>query len=279
MAELFPFHVRLWVLLSTLVLAAVCNLILEFTTQSKEDLLPCVYCRRQHKSCEDDESKDIDTSSGSISSVVSGKDVTTECVTNELTQDHNGVGQNPIFIMYQGRRPSTMSVYSGSSLDDMYALPSTGDILPSGQNPMFLMHQGRRSSTVSAYSMDSLDGTVPLTSRRLSIDSLVRNGERKVSFTSPLSQDSLDGLPASLSSQSSSSQCYPPLTISTVVCANEDPVRALSPIRETEDDHEVEEPPLTTSESQRKVSIQRSDSYIAALNSVAANNLTEFSQC
>ena len=50
MAELLNFNSRLWVLLSAAVLAILCSMIIELTTQSKEDLLPCIYRRRTPRS-------------------------------------------------------------------------------------------------------------------------------------------------------------------------------------------------------------------------------------
>ncbi len=274
MTQFLTFESRIWVMLSVVILAAITNVIVEFTTQKREDLIPCFFRRRPRKSHDDSgesgeylQGRCATSSSETSTPTLSTKNGQT---VDELTSEHNNAGQNPIFIMYQGRRPSTMSMmstYSNGGFDS--AVNINADlpaILPNGQNPLFLMHQGRRPSAISTYSADSLDATMP--SMSTTSDFYV-SVDRRRSVTS-LSRDSLDGTLPSLGSHDSIPP-YPPLTVTTVVCANTDPCRALSTIHECED-HDEDHPPIIGS---RKVSIQRSDSYVAALNNINA----ELSQC
>ena len=270
MAEFLPFHGRVWVLLATVLLAAVVNLILEFTTQSKEDILLCFYYKQQRKTQDSVESggdsSEETASTGSLPSG-SGSDQGRVGVVDELTKDNNTVGQNPIFIMYQGRRPSTVSAYSTYSADSfdglMPSLSGGGECLPvvhaNGQNPLFMMHQGRRPSAVSTCSADSLDGVLP------SISS-TSDGPVVLTHYSRRSSTDSNGEP-SLSDQALNSNSkenrYPPIAMTTFpYLDSRDQARALSPIREFE--NEEEHPPII--DSPRKVSIQRSDSYMEALN-------------
>ena len=121
MEELLSFNSRLCVLLTAAVLATLCSVIIELTTQSKENLLPCIY-RRQTPS-----SRAKKSESGSSTNV-------------RVDQDHEsieppdreqaGVHQNPIlFLVYQGRWPSAMSDWSADSLDGaMLATHDSNDI-------------------------------------------------------------------------------------------------------------------------------------------------------
>ena len=257
MAELLPFHGRVSVLLGTVLLAAVVNLILEFTTQSKEDLLLCLYYKQRHKTRDNVESggdsSEGTTSTGSLLST--GSDQGGMGEVDELTKDNNTVGQNPIFVMYHGRRPSTMSTYSADSLDGLMPSLSGGEGLPvvhaNGQNPLFMMHQGRRPSAVSTCSADSLDGVLPSTSSTSDGPvTLTHYSRRRSSIDSCTMGDA------------------PPIAITTFpYLDSRDCARALSPIREF--DNEEEHPPIT--DSPRKVSIQRSDSYMEALNNTLAS--------
>ena len=291
MAELLPFRGRLWVLFGTVVLAAVVNLILEFTTQSKEDLLLCVYYKQRRKARGDAESGGASSenteSTGSFSSA--GLDQEGAAVAEELTKDNNTVGQNPIFIMYQGRRPSAMSTYSADSLDGvMPSLSSTADLpvlQANGQNPLFMMHQGRRPSAVSTCSADSLDGVLPSTSSTVDMPGILTNYGRRSSIESRGRSEYRRGsagrlLDPSLDDQSvnanSSVNRYPPVTVTTMAYVDSgDLVRALSPIREFESE---EEHTLTVADS-RKLSIQRSDSYMEALNNTLASIEKDCSKC
>ena len=236
-------------------------------TQSREELLPCVYRRQSHGSYDNGESSGSTEESNNTSSPK--LDTSKVPVDGELTQDHhNSVGQNPIFIMYSGRRPSAMSTWSADSLDG--ALPSIstnsaaadgGTLLQqqNGQNPMFVMYNGRRPST------DSIN------SERMS--NFVCGNSRRPSAVSNLSTDSLDGTRPLLANSNSNTQTtpYPPLTITSVTCVSSDlPIRVLSPIHECENDNE-EHPTIIRDSS--KISIQRSRSYMAALNDA------EYSQC
>ena len=313
MAEFLTFQGRLCVLLGTVIVAAIANLVVEFTTQDKEELLPCVFRRRRRKSCDNGESGDTSNGSESLSnsSISSSPDPglgtrKEDVATNELDIEHNNSGQNPIFVMYQGRRPSTMSTYTTDSLDGAIILPpsanSDAPVVPTGQNPLFIMHQGRRPSVVSTYSADSLDGTMPSLSSSSDIRILVpveenkyfdlqegripstgshvhASANRRGSATS-VGRDSLDGTLPLLSSHSDE-QFYPPppLTITTTVaCATrKDLIRALSPINECED-HENENENESSSVKPRPVPIHRSDSYVAALNSVSSTELV-ISKC
>ena len=285
-AELLSFQHRVWVLLGTVVIAAIVNLILEFTTQSREELLPCVYHKRRgQKSCSiDSESSNTAATieeGGNTSSPKS--DVSKEPAVSELTQDldhSNGgsIGQNPIFIMYGGRRPSAMSMWSADSLDG--TLPSTdsttcasatdggGALLQQNcQNPLFVMYNGRRPSTDS---INSYKG----------VSSFVVDLNRRPSAVSTFSADSLDGTrPLILSSDSDATPFYPPLTITTVPYVSSDtvPVRVLSPIHECEDDNNEEHPAvIKENSSASSTTIQRSNSYLAALNDAVA---VEYSKC
>lgn len=281
-AELLSFQHRVWVLLGTVVIAAIVNLILEFTTQSREELLPCVYHKRcGPKSCSNDsESSSAAATKEECGNTASPKsDINKEPTMSELTRDHcsNGgsVGQNPIFIMYGGRRPSAMSMWSADSLDG--TLPSTstnptactttmngGTLLQqNGQNPLFVMYDGRRPSTDSISSYKGLS-----------------NLNRRPSAASIISADSLDGTqPLILSSDSNTTPSYPPLSITTIPYVNSDivPARVLSPIHECEDDNNEEHPAIIKENSSTSsATIQRSNSYIAALDDAVS---VEYSRC
>ena len=107
MAELLNFNSRLWVLLSAAVLATLCSMIIELITQSKEDLLPCIYRRRTPRSS---------TANKLESGSATNADQEHENV-KPPDREQAGVHQNPIFLVYQGRRPSAMSDWSADSLD------------------------------------------------------------------------------------------------------------------------------------------------------------------
>ena len=267
-AKLLSFHHRVWVLLATVILAAVVSLIIEFTTQSREELLPCVYRKRDLKMQENSESNS-ETKEGNNTPKLDTSKGPVDC---ELTQDHhNGVGQNPIFIMYSGRRPSAMSTWSADSLDGALPSTSTNSVTTdgrtllhqqNGQNPIFVMYNGRRPSTDSINSYKQNKG--------------MSGNSRRPSAVSTLSADSLDGTRSLLASSNSNTQTapYPPLMITTVTCMSSDmPIQVLSPIHECEDDNK-EHPTIIRDSS--KISIQRSRSYMAALND-AVN--TKYSHC
>ena len=119
MAELLSFNSRLCMLLTAAVLATLCSVIIELTTQSKEDLLPCIYRRLLHQ-----EPK----KSGSGSSTNVRVDQDHESI-EPPDREQAGVHQNPIFLVYQGRRPSAMSDWSADCLDGaMSATHDSNDI-------------------------------------------------------------------------------------------------------------------------------------------------------
>ena len=282
-AELLSFHHRVWVLLGTVTIAAIVNLILEFMTQSREELLPCIYRRRQSKSCDSSESSSVTKEEGSDRSSPN-KEPATDCEPSH--QDHHSnnssVGQNPMFILYGGRRPSAMSTWSADSLDG--TLPSNSTIATTmnggmllqqnGQNPLFVVYNGRRPSTDSMNSYKLNEGV-----NRFS----VCGGDlsRRPSAVSTVSADSLDGTrPLIVSSDSNpdphQTTPYPPLVITTIPYMSSDiPVRVLSPIHECEDDNE-ENPAITKASSTSSAAIQRSNSYMAALDDEVS---IEYSRC
>lgn len=246
-AEILGFHHRVWVLLATVIVAAIVGMIIEFTTQSKEELLPCIFHKKQHPKPSSDDTQ----SSGSASDV--GAELTRgEC-------NNHRVAQNPMFIVYGGRRPSAMSTWSADSLDSVQ--PSTvNDSTPpatvvnggmllqqNGQNPIFVMYNGRRPSAGSVSS------------------ALTHSDACRPSAVVPatISVDREDGRrPLVTSSDSISTPC-PPLVITTVPYVGSDlPARVLSPIHESEDDNEGHPAVIKNSSI---TSIQRSDSYMAAL--------------
>lgn len=106
MAEVLSFNNRLWVLLSAAVLATLCSIIFEFTAQSKEELLPCVYHRQSRRS-NGNKSEPGDMTNNDQKHNESGRN-------KPIDEDQH---QNPIFNVYQGRRPSSMSNWSADSLD------------------------------------------------------------------------------------------------------------------------------------------------------------------
>ena len=171
MAEILSFNSRLWVLLATAILATLCSVIIELTTQSKEELLPCVYRKRTPRSNEKSESAGVTI-------------VDRESERNEpINEDHSIVTQNPVFVMYQGRRPSAMSNWSSESLDGAAILPSTSvntdsnvlhqngqipkyhqpstDSMTSGTGKIFPQNEGQRQSAAST---DNSNGTLPVVS-------------------------------------------------------------------------------------------------------------------
>ena len=116
MAELLNFNSRLLVLLSAVVLATLCSMIIELTTQSKEDLLPCIYHRQTPRS-----------STANKLESVSATNANQEHENVEPPdQEEAGVHQTPIFLAYGGRRPSAMSDRSTDSLDG--ADPNPNDV-------------------------------------------------------------------------------------------------------------------------------------------------------
>jgi hypothetical protein len=193
------------------------------------------------------------------------------------------VGQNPMFIMYGGRRPSAMSTWSADSLDGTLPSNSTdsaalatvnngGDgmllLQQNGQNPLFVMYNGRRPSagSINSYKLD---------------------GRRPSGISTISTADSLDGtLPLIASSDSNprpphrETPCitYPPLVVTTVPYVGSDvPIsRVLSPIHEYEDDNEEENPAIITKESRKSSTVQRSNSYAAALDDAVS---MEYSRC
>lgn len=292
-AELLTFHHRVWVLLGTVTIAAIVNLILEFTTQSREELLPCIYRKRPPKSCDSSESSGVTKKEGSDTSLPNLDINKGPAMDNELPhQDHHtsnnsSVGQNPMFIMYGGRRPSAMSTWSADSLDGTLPLNSTDSAITTmnggmllqqnGQNPLFVMYNGRRPSTDSMNSYKLSEGVNSF--------SVCGGGSssRRPSAVSTISADSLDGTqPLIVSSdsnphlQQTTPSPYPPLTITTVPYVSSDvPVRVLSPIHECEDDNE-ENPAITKDSSTSLATIQRSNSYMAALDDEVS---IEYSRC
>jgi hypothetical protein len=113
MAELLSFNSRLWVLLSAAILATLtlCSVIIELTTQSKEELLPYIYRRRTPAS-----RAEKSESGGSMNEdQAEHESVYIEPTDRELSGATTR--QNPIFLEYQGRRPSAMSDWSADSLD------------------------------------------------------------------------------------------------------------------------------------------------------------------
>lgn len=272
-------------LLGTVAIAAIVNLILEFTTQSKEELLPCVYRRRHRTSCDNSESSSVATKEeGEDIKKVPAMDGS-EPAHQVYLANSGSVGQNPMFIMYGGRRPSAMSTWSADSLDGTLPSNSTTDsaalatvnngdggtllLQQNGQNPLFVMYNGRRPSadSINSYKLDgrrpsgisivstadSLDGTLPLVA---SSDSNPRPPHRETPCTT-----------------------YPPLVVTTVPYVGSDvPIsRVLSPIHEYEDDNEEENPAVITKESRASsATIQRSNSYTAALDDAVS---MEYSRC
>lgn len=283
-------------LLATVAVAAIVNIILEFTTQSKEELLPCVYRRQRRKSCDNSESSSVATKEEGEGSNTSSPKVNTKkepamdhgelAHQDHITNTNCSIGQNPMFIMYGGRRPSTMSTWSADSLDGTLPSNSTDSALATvnnggggilllqqnGQNPLFVMYNGHRPSTES------------INSYKLS-----ERGDRRPSGVSAIyAADSLDGtLPqiASSDSNPSPSHCettpctnYPPLVVTTVPYVGSDvPVRVLSPIHEYEDDDSEGENPAITKDSRTSSGkIQRTNSYMAALDDAVS---MEYSRC
>ena len=102
-AEVVSFHARVLVFLGTVILAGIVNLIVEFTTQPKEELFPCVYRKR----------KNILPSNSSSTKLT--QDAVKEPIDKQFSI-HKTAGQNPIFIVYEGHRPS-VSTLSGDSLE------------------------------------------------------------------------------------------------------------------------------------------------------------------
>ena len=275
-------------LLGTVTIAAIVNLILEFTTQSREELLPCIYHKRHPKSCDSSESSGVTKEEGSDTSSPN-LDMNKE--PSEFPhQDHHtnkgSVGQNPMFIMYGGRRPSAMSTWSADSLDGTLPSNSTGSAITTtndgmllqqnGQNPLFVMYNGRRPSIDSMNSYKLSEGVNSF--------SVCGGGpSRRPSAVSTISADSLDGTQPLIVSSDSNPHLqqitptpYPPLTITTVPYVSSDvPVRVLSPIHECEDDNE-ENPAITKDSSTSLAPIQRSNSYMAALDDGVS---IEYSRC
>ena len=275
-AELLSFHHRVWILLCTVTIAAVVNLILEFLTQSKEELLPCIYRKRHRKSRDNSESSSV-----AATKEEEGEGSNTSPpkldITEQPAMDHqyhlgnnSSVGQNPMFIMYGGRRPSTMSMWSADSLDGTVPSNSTdsatlatvngGGMLlqQNGQNPLFVMYNGRRPSADSV-------GSYRLSERESG------GSGRRLSAVSTTSADSLDGtrpLSASSRSESNPHHCEMVTTVPFVV-GSDVPVRVLSPIHECEDDNE-ENPVITEDPSTSSSTIQRSNSYMSALDDTVA---------
>lgn len=138
-AEVISFHARTLVLLGTVVLAGIVNLVVEFTTQPKEEVLPCIYHKRR--------TKESDMLSNSSSTKLTVKEPI-----DELFKDHNGArgGQNPIFIVYGGRRPSaSVSTLAGDSLESN---------LPSTMNLTSLTYNDHRPSLDSISQNERLTG-------------------------------------------------------------------------------------------------------------------------
>lgn len=193
-------------LLGTVILAGIVNLVIEFTTQPKEELLPCIY----RKQCPKENNNMLSNSS----STKLAQDTIKEPV-DELFKGHNSSGQNPIFIVYGGRRPSSLS---GDSLDTNK--PSTNNL----------------SSLVC-----NINGHRP------SLDSnLVSEDER-------------------LTSRNSRSALF--------VVSSNITLSSLDPVREYEDNRNH---PLIINDFHR-ASIQRSPSYLTALNNIVT--IDDVSHC
>ena len=158
--EVVSFRGRVLVLLGTVLLAGIVNLIIEFTTQSREELLPCVYCirKRRPKSCSGGgeytsnvDNKELENGMLSNSSSTKLTKDAAKTPIDELFQDHNSIGQNPMFIVYGGCMPNaSMSTYRSAD-----SLEST---LPSTINPTFSMYHGHRPS-LDSFSQDKSFGT------------------------------------------------------------------------------------------------------------------------
>ena len=96
-SELLTIKGQLWILLGTVVMATVSNLILEFKTQTKQQLLLCIYRpSKVERVADSKESADGPTNPERTSP-------------NTLSPSHT----NPLFAAYRGRRPSNWSMYDG----------------------------------------------------------------------------------------------------------------------------------------------------------------------
>ena len=221
MAKLLSFRLYLWVLLSTVVLAAIVNVILELTTQSREGVLPCIY-RRHRKSCDDVESSGATNMSSRRSLPESGQGIIKGQSDEVPSQEHKKLSQNPIFTVYQGHRPSAMSTWSADSLDG--TLPSTSAISAAGQslhqnrqNPIFVEYEGHQLSTDSASVNKNKTFPQSTSEGAHNVHAMCSTG-RRPSATS-LFADSLDGTLPSVSSHLNA-QCHPPPTTTTVACGS-----------------------------------------------------------
>ena len=157
-------------LLGTVILAGIVNLVVEFTTQPKEEVLPCIYHKRR--------TKESDMLSNSSSTKLT--QVTVKEPIDELFKDHNGSGRNPIFIVYGGRRPSaSVSTLSGDSLESN---------LPSTMNLTSLTYNDHRPS------LDSISQNERLTGRNSKSTLFVVSSSKILSSLDPIreSEDNRD---------------------------------------------------------------------------------------
>ena len=193
-AEVISFHARVLVLLGTVILAGIVNFIVEFTTQPKEELFPCVYRKRRLKENELSNSSSIKLTQDTVKEPI-----------DDIFSNHSTAAQNPIFIVYEGRRPS---------------------------------------ASVSTLSRDSLESNPPST---MNLTSLTCNGHRP--SLDSTSQDER------LTSRNSRSTLF--------VVSSSKTVLSFDPIKECEENRD--DPSII---DHHKASIQRSPSYLAALNNI-----------
>ena len=206
-AEAISFHAQVLVLLGTVILAGIVNVIVEFTTQPKEELFPCVYRKRRPK--------ENDNMLSNSSSTKLTQDTVKEPI-DDIFSDHTTAAQNPIFIVYEGRRPS---------------------------------------ASVSTLSGDSLESNPPST---MKLTSLICNGHRP--GLDSASQDER------LTSRNSRSTLF--------VVSSSKTLSSLDPIKEYEENRD--HPSIIDS---HKASIQRSPSYLAALNNIVTVDDVNVGHC
>lgn len=100
-AKIITVEGRLWVLLGTLVVAVLCNLIVEFRSQSKQQLLPCIYPPSKKDQNNDDNNEDEEATKP-------------QSYEHEPSVTQSPSHTNALFAAYSGRRPSDWSVMSES---------------------------------------------------------------------------------------------------------------------------------------------------------------------
>lgn len=138
MAELLTLKVNIGISLGIIGLAVLSNLIVEFTTQSKHSLFPCVFRRNKKvplNTCEKHEPTNTELEHGlsGISESISQINTVEEV---EGPQHTNNV----LFQAYNGRRPSNWSVVSDSDSPVESALPSLHSEFES-QRPLSPLHE------------------------------------------------------------------------------------------------------------------------------------------